>query len=198
MGLAKATLPFGDETLLARVVRLLSSEVNPLVVVAAPDQRLPELPSDVRRTCDLREGRGPLEGLAAGLAALPAGCAAAYVTGCDVPLLVPAFVRKMVSLLGAHQIAVPREGDLYHPLAAVYRVEVLAIVQRLLEAGRLRPFYLFGEADTLEVPGQLLREADADLATLRNVNHPADYFAALAAAGLAAPAEILRRLQSCE
>src|SRR5436309_2393107 len=70
MGLPKATLPFGPELMLQRVVRLLSAVVNPIVVVAAPGQELPALPSDVLVTRDEREARGPLEGLFAGLSAL--------------------------------------------------------------------------------------------------------------------------------
>ena len=90
MGVAKATLPFGPETMLQRVVRLLGTIVSPIVAVAARDQELPALPADVIVTRDEREARGPLEGLRAGLKALPASVDAAYVTSCDVPLLVPA------------------------------------------------------------------------------------------------------------
>src|SRR3954464_8854944 len=70
MGSSKALLPFGPETMLQRVVRLLGTVVSPLVVVAAPEQALPELPASVSITRDEREGRGPLEGLRAGLKAL--------------------------------------------------------------------------------------------------------------------------------
>ena len=44
MGVAKAVLPFGPETMLQRVVRLLGTVVAPIVVVAARDQELPPLP----------------------------------------------------------------------------------------------------------------------------------------------------------
>ena len=64
--------------------------MSPIVVVAAIGQELPDLPPDVIVTCDENEGRGPLEGLRAGLKALPEDVDAAYVTSCDVPLLVPA------------------------------------------------------------------------------------------------------------
>ena len=50
MGSPKALLPFGDETMLQRVLRLLAPVVGPLVVVAARDQQLPELPSGVEIT----------------------------------------------------------------------------------------------------------------------------------------------------
>ena len=38
MGAAKAMLPFGPETMLQRVVRLLGTTVSPIVAVAARDQ----------------------------------------------------------------------------------------------------------------------------------------------------------------
>src|SRR5262245_20462580 len=121
MGTSKALLPFGPETMLQRVVRLLSLVVSPIVVVAAVDQPLPDLPSGIIVTCDEREARGPLEGLRAGLKALPADCHAAYVTSCDVPLLVPAFVTEMIRLAESHDIAVMEIDGFPHPLSAVYR-----------------------------------------------------------------------------
>ena len=71
MGTSKALLPFGPETMLQRVVRLLGTVVAPIVAVAATDQVLPALPAGVIVTRDEREGRGPLEALRAGLKALP-------------------------------------------------------------------------------------------------------------------------------
>src|SRR5262245_46114604 len=70
MGRPKAWLPIGGETMLGRVVRLLGEVVSPLVVVAAPGQELPPLPPGVTVVRDPERGRGPLQGLAAGLPAL--------------------------------------------------------------------------------------------------------------------------------
>jgi molybdenum cofactor guanylyltransferase len=72
MGVPKATLPFGPETMLERVVRRLRGVVHPVVVVAAEEQVLPDLPDAVIVTRDERAQRGPLGGLRAGLKALPA------------------------------------------------------------------------------------------------------------------------------
>src|SRR5262245_55502863 len=119
MGLPKATLPFGPEAMLQRVVRLLGGVVQPIVVVAAPNQQLPPLPVDVILGRDEHEGRGPLEGLLAGLTAIAPHAEAAYATSCDVPLLVPEFVRAVIDKLEGAEIAVPVEGEFLHPLAAV-------------------------------------------------------------------------------
>ena len=131
MGRPKAWLPFGNEVMLTRVVRLLGEVVTPLVVVAAPGQEVPALPAGVEVVRDPERGRGPLQGLAAGLEALQGRAQAAYLSSCDVPFLQPVFVRRLLDLLGDHAICVPRVGGYLHPLAAVYRLEVAAVAARL-------------------------------------------------------------------
>jgi molybdopterin-guanine dinucleotide biosynthesis protein A len=184
MGAPKALLAFGPETMLQRVVRLLGTTVSPIVAVAAADQVLPPLPLDVRVARDEREARGPLEGLRAGLKALPASVDAAYVTSCDVPLLVPAFVTHMLALLGNHDIAVMEIDGFTHPLSAVYRRSVLPQVESLLAEDRLRPAFLFDAMNTRRVSPDDMRVADPGLRTLRNLNTREDYEAALAEANL--------------
>jgi molybdopterin-guanine dinucleotide biosynthesis protein A len=184
MGSPKALLPFGTETMLQRVVRLLGTVVSPLVVVAAPGQDLPALPASVVIARDEREGRGPLEGLRAGLSALPAHVEVAYVTSCDVPLLVPQFVERMVQLLGDHDIAVMEIDGFAHPLSAVYRRRTLPFVEALLAADRLRTAFLFDAVNTRRLQPADVATADPQLLTLRNLNTREDYLEALAAAGL--------------
>jgi molybdenum cofactor guanylyltransferase len=185
MGTPKASLPFGPETMLQRVVRLLSTVVDPIIVVAARQQALPALPDDVIVAQDEREHRGPLEGLRAGLKALPNSVDSAYVTSCDVPLLVPGFVMRMIELLGDHDIAVMEIDGFPHPLSAVYRRATLPQVEILLERDKLRPVFLFDAVRTLRVRPEEMTSVDPQLRTLRNLNTRDDYRAALAEAGLA-------------
>jgi len=183
MGVPKATLPFGPETMLQRVVRLLGTVVSPIVVVAAREQALPELPDDIVVTHDERDQRGPLEGLRAGLKALPSSVEFAYITSCDVPLLVPEFVDRMVELLGDHDIAVMEIDGFPHPLSAVYRRDTLPHVESLLENDKLRPVFLFDAVRTRRVRPEEMISVDPELRTLRNLNTPEDYLAALKEAG---------------
>ena len=181
MGTSKALLPFGGETMLQRVVRVLGGIVSPLVVVAASGQELPPLPEDVIVTRDEREGRGPLEGLRAGLKALPEQVDAAYVTSCDVPLLVPGFVRQMLELSHGYDVAVMEIDGFTHPLSAVYRRSTLQHVESLLAQDRLRPVFLFEAVRTRRVRPEEMT-SDPDLRTLRNLNTRDDYERALAEA----------------
>ena len=194
MGTAKALLPVGPELMLQRVVRIVSEvvAVENMVVVSAAGQELPKLPENVLFATDAREGRGPLEGMAAGLTMLRDRVDAVYVTSCDAPLLRPAFVERMFELIGDNHaarwdIAVPREGKFHHPLAAVYRISVLAPMKKLLAADRLRPLHLIQDLKSLEVPVDQLRNVDAELVSLENVNHLDDYLAVLDKLGFPRP-----------
>jgi molybdenum cofactor guanylyltransferase len=183
MGTSKALLPFGPETMLQRVVRILGDLVGPIVVVAAVDQELPPLPPGVICTHDEQPGRGPLEGLRAGLKALPADVDAAYVTSCDVPLLEPGFVTEMLALARGHDVAVMEIDGFPHPLSAIYRRATLPFIEGLLAEDRLRPVFLYELVKTRRVrPDEIT--ADPSLRTLRNLNTPDDYERALRDAGL--------------
>jgi molybdopterin-guanine dinucleotide biosynthesis protein A len=184
MGRPKAWLPFGSERMLQRVVRIVSTVVNHIVVIAAPDQDLPALPDTITIARDPIRGKGPLQGLAAGLAALPETVELAFATATDVPFLEPAWITRLADLIGENDIAIPWTEGFHHPLAALYRRKsVLPVIERLLQANRLRPVFLIEHLSTRIIGTDELREIDPLLRTLRNLNTPEDYTAALVEAG---------------
>jgi molybdopterin-guanine dinucleotide biosynthesis protein A len=183
MGRSKAWLPFGPETLLQRVVRILSECASPIVVVAAPEQELPAIPSEVLIARDDREHLGPLSGLAAGLAAIEDRTELAYLSSCDVPFLKPALVRRVVDRIGDADVCLPEVGGYKHPLAAVYRTGVLPIVWDLLAANRLRPVFVAEAVRTRLLTEADLVDVDPSFESLRNLNTPEDYERALRDAG---------------
>lgn len=172
MGAPKAWLAFGAETILARVVRVVGDAVGPVVVVAAPGQDVPPLPAGVRVVRDAVEGQGPLGGLAAGMTALAGEADVVYLSSCDVPLLTAAFVRAVIA-----SSAVPFAHDRLHPLAAAYALSALPIVREHLAAGRLRMTDLLDRLGARRIEAHEL----PDLDSLRNVNTPDEYAAALSA-----------------
>jgi molybdopterin-guanine dinucleotide biosynthesis protein A len=196
MGRPKALLPFGPELLLQRVVRLLQSSVAPIVVVAAAEGELPDLPAEVLIARDRQEYRGPLAGIAGGLAVLDGLVHAAFVTGCDAPFLGAAFIRRVIECLGDAEVAVPQVDGIYHPLAAAYRLSVLPQIEAMLARDRLRTANLFESVRTRELKSEELRDADPFLASLRNLNEPAEYLSALADAGFKAPPDVVAAVAS--
>jgi molybdenum cofactor guanylyltransferase len=185
MGRSKAWLPFGDELMLQRVVRLTGAAAGPIVVVAAPGQELPALPVDVAIVRDAVAGRGPLQGLAAGLAALPASIELVYATATDVPFLEPRWIGRLVELSAGYDLVIPFVGGYHHPLAALYRPgTVLPAIESLLREDRLRLAFLIEAVRTRVVDEREMQAIDLELRTLRNLNVPQDYQNALRDAGL--------------
>lgn len=190
MGRSKAFLTFGNESLLARTVNTISRIAWPICVVAAPGQELPPLPQGILIARDPTEGRGPLQGISVGLEAISEYAGAAFISSTDVPFLNPALIRRLSTLQSnGYDIAVINAQGHYHPLGAVYACHVRKEADILLAENRLRPFFLFERVRTLVADEALLlsdpilREADPHLSSLRNLNTPEDYEAALRDAG---------------
>lgn len=183
MGSPKAALNWHGSTLLRRVTGIMARSVpGPVVVVSAPGQPLPDLDGAVEVAIDEREGRGPLQGLAAGLAAINDRAAVAYVSSTDVPLLHPAFVRRVVGAMDDDRdVVLPEVAGYRQPLSAAYRVGVLSTVRQLIAADRMRPAFLFERTRVLHLSEDDLRRdralarLDPELASVSNLNQPADY-----------------------
>jgi molybdenum cofactor guanylyltransferase len=180
MGTAKEALDWHGSPLLSRVTGILARSVSPgpVVVVSAPAQGLPALPAGVGVVADSAPGRGPLQGLAAGLSAVAGRAGVAYVSSVDVPLLEPAFVRAVLAGATDAEVdaAVPEVDGRLHPLAAAYRVSVLEAVEELLDEDRLAMHALLERCRLRVLAGAELPAPQS----LTNLNEPDDYERALA------------------
>jgi molybdenum cofactor guanylyltransferase len=183
MGRDKATMPVPAEllgskdgseapiTMVERVVSVVGQRCQPVFVVAAPGQSLPELPARVVRD-DVR-GVGPLLATGRGLrAAAEAGAKRAFLSAADMPLL----TADMIDLLEARAIeldadvVLPWDGR-DHYLAAVYRTELADEVDALVAAGERSMRALVDRVDAQRIVIPESRSltnvnSDADLRTL--------------------------------
>lgn len=180
MGAAKAGLEWHGSTLLRRVVGLLMRGVDgPVVVVRAPDQPLPALPPGVDVLDDPAEGRGPLQGLAVGLAALAGRADVVFACSTDLPFLHPLFVRRVTAAVDAgHDIALPHVGGFRQPLAAAYATALAGLAAELVAEGHAAPRQLLERARTLQLDEIAL--AGLDLRSVENLNTAAQYVTARA------------------
>lgn len=186
MGRPKAWLEWHGSTLLYRAAAVVGRAVEgPVVVVAAPGQELPPLPSGVTVAEDPVEGLGPMQGLAVGLAAVADRAEVAFVCSTDMPFLHPAFVRRVLRAMdGGADVVLPVARGFRQPLAAGYRTALAGLVTELLAAGDLRPGMLFKHCEAVQLDDdELLADAglrrhDPELESVVNVNSPEDYAAA--------------------
>jgi len=171
MGTPKAWLDWHGATLLRRTCGIVARGTGgPVVVVRAPGQELPELPAGVRVVEDAREGKGPLQGLLAGLEAVDGDVAFAAST--DMPFLHPRFVAAVCAAAADADAAVPHLGGFRQPLAAAYRIALAPLVADLVEQGQMKPAFLFERCRTRWLEDLPHPES------VRNLNAPEDYEAA--------------------
>jgi len=176
MGTDKALRLIAGKPLLAHVLGVLEPLFDDIVLSVGPVARYDEFGK--RTVCDELLGVGPLAGLHAGLRAVRHE--AALVVACDMPLVNPRIVGLLIDRLHDFDCVVPRVAGEYEPMLAVYRRTCVPAIEAALAAGRRR---MIGFLDSVRVcvPDEAdLRELEADLASLNNVNTPADFEAARA------------------
>ena len=176
-GRDKLAEPVGAHPLLHHPILALADVCDEVVVVLAPDVDVPPLPTgvDVSIARDAEPDRGPLAGLAAGLAAARHGVA--LVAGGDMPGLQPSVVREMVRAsreTGAGAVALS-DGGRERPLPIVVRKDAaLAAAARLLERDRLRLRDLLAEVRTVVIDEPTWTALDPERRTLLDVDEPSD------------------------
>ena len=179
MGRDKASLPFGGETLLARVVAIVRQAADDVVLVAREGQTLPEGFEAVR---DPAEGLGPLAGLMVGLRHVKAD--RAFVTACDAPFLRPALIERLLDLSAGYDAAVPMIDGHLMMTAAVYARSIAPVVDALVARRALRTRDLLDHVRARRIEPDELRDVDPELESFRTCNRPEDYADALRRAGL--------------
>jgi molybdopterin-guanine dinucleotide biosynthesis protein A len=180
MGRDKALLPWGATDLLGHTLARLSLVVPEVRVLAGPQARYTgRAPVET----DAVDGGGPLAGTLAALEA--AAGRVALLLAVDLPLVPPALLARLVLLCSEADAAVPISSRGNEPLCAAYGPACLPAVMRQVAAGDLRMTSFWAEVRVRTVqPLELRAFGDPDLLFL-NVNEPADYERARAAAGIA-------------
>jgi molybdopterin-guanine dinucleotide biosynthesis protein A/molybdopterin converting factor small subunit len=175
MGRAKALLPFDDEPLIVHLVRRLKAFFGEVIVVAAPDQALPELPAVLVH--DEVAYQGPVSGIFHGLKV--STHEVCFVTSCDAPFLNLELIAYLLSQITEHDVVVPQWQERLQPLHAAYRKAVAPLLKAQLERGELRPVFLYDKVRTRKIHEDEIRRLDPEGLSFLNMNSPAEYDAAL-------------------
>lgn len=176
-GQNKALLELDRQTFLARLEKSLECFEERLL--SANDPAL-AVGTTFRPIPDRIPGRGPLEGLAAALAACESD--ALLVVPCDVPLFPAGLAQALVEAAQDQESLICRDrAGRLHPLCGVYAKSCLSVSDRLLAQGHFRALCLHemvrGGVLSLEntpFPDRVLTNVNtrADLEALKNGQSP--------------------------
>jgi len=180
MGVDKTQLDIGGRALVARAVNAVAPVVDEVIIVTNRPENLPlaQLPDGVEVMADKVAYQGPLGGLATGLAA--ASHPWALTVAADMPWISEDVVRLLWSQRTRSDVVIPVGDKGAEPLLALYRVaKTLPVADAVLESGRRRLLAMFPDLRVHEIPMAEIQKIDPELATLFNINTPADLTQAL-------------------
>jgi len=192
MGFSKALLPFGKKTMIENAIDILDQIASEIVVVASPDQILPDLGSKIKIVRDPIAYQGPLTGMQSGLRRISDQIDSVFITATDSPLLKPELIHHLSNQSENFDLVMPFDGKYYYPLTSVYKVKpVLEKVNQLIREDRHRPFFLMEALDSKTIHVNELKEFDPNLDSFRNINTPADYRNILRITNMTIPEEFM-------
>ena len=175
-GTDKTVADIGGVPLIRRVADRLSAATDRLVVNCRADQRdaiadaLDGL--DPAFAVDEVPDRGPVAGIEAGLGAVETEYA--MVVAADMPFLDPDIVAYLFERAAGHDAAVPRPGEWFEPLHAVYKTAPsVAACTRALEVENPRIIEPLSTLDRVVVDrAELLEHGSLD--SFESVDTPED------------------------
>jgi molybdopterin-guanine dinucleotide biosynthesis protein A len=167
------------QPVLHRAIGVVAGVADEIVVVLAPGAPEPPLPGDLATPVaiarDATPGRGPLAGLAAGLAA--ASQPVALLVGGDQPWLRADVLRALLDELRTESgrpevdVVALQDGDTFRPFPVALRVAtVLPAAAAALAGPDLRLFSLFARLRLARVPEARWRALDPHGDSLRDVD----------------------------
>jgi molybdenum cofactor guanylyltransferase len=171
-GRNKSSLHVGRTSIFDRQLAALGGVVDRILVVTADHARYRD--RGVHTVDDLMPGAASLGGIYTALAS--ATTEHVLVVACDLPFLTAPFLRRLVEQARPGDDAVvPRTGDGWQPLCAVYGRQLMEPARQRIEAGRLKIVDLLAASRVREMGPDTIAELDPDGLLFCNVNSPADW-----------------------
>lgn len=171
MGRNKALLPLAGRSLIEHVLARLEGLGDEILITTNRPQDYYFL--GLRLVPDLVPGIGALAGLHASLTA--ARWDSVLVVACDMPFISRPLLEHLVGLAPQADVVIPRHGDKYEPLHAVYnRSNCLPALENALAAGLKRLISFFPQVKVLPVEESELTRLDPQGLNFFNINTPED------------------------
>lgn len=183
-GKPKALLPFYDECLIERQIRIMKRVCTELIVVTNNLQMPAIQPmledSMVRLMTDDTPYQGPLGGMYTGFSG--SANEDIWLVGCDMPFVSASAATLMQQRKREWncEAVIPEVGGKLHPLHGIYDRQCVRIISKMLTAGERRVQELFNRIDYRKIDETFIMEQGLDHRFVANMNTPEEYQQALA------------------
>lgn len=171
MGQDKSMMEIGGVPIIRRIADTLEAIFQEVFVVANEKDAYEQMGFAV--VGDIHPGNDSLGGLHT--AVVRAGRPHVFVAGCDMPLLQPALIHGLASMVEDWDVVVPVKDGYPEPLCAFYGKKCAPHIEKSISAGRLKMIGFHEGVRVRRVEEAVWREWDAEGASFLNANTPEEF-----------------------
>ncbi|PKM81572.1 MAG: molybdenum cofactor guanylyltransferase [Firmicutes bacterium HGW-Firmicutes-14] len=169
MGRNKALVRVKEQKMLEGIIKAVSGHF-PEVLVSGADPVYDGM--GLKTVPDIYTGRGPLGGIHACLKA--SGHRVNFLAACDMPFVDAGLAEYMVRLSQGYDVVVPKLGEYYQPLFAVYMKDCIEEIERQLDTGQNKIISFYPRVRTRLVGADEIEKFGDPDRIFFNVNTPGD------------------------
>lgn len=173
MGVNKSLLKLGEKTIIERIVDLMKSLFNKVIIITNKTNEYEFLKLPLHQ--DIYKEKGPLGGIHSGL--VNSKTDKNFFISCDIPLMTKEMIEYIVNYKTKKPIIFCEAACYHQPLAGVYKKNVLPKIEEVLNGSKNandNSLHLFlKRVDSEIVQPQNLEFYDDRI--FFNVNNPDDY-----------------------
>jgi molybdopterin-guanine dinucleotide biosynthesis protein A len=136
LGHDKVLEKIGDKSLLEQVVSRIDPFCKNIIIVTAYKRAFTSLEKNtkVKTVSDIYPGRGSLGGIYTGL--VESNSRYNLVVAADMPFLNESLLRYMIEIADGYDFVLPRIGNFFEPLHAIYSQNCIAPIKSIMEQGK--------------------------------------------------------------
>jgi molybdopterin-guanine dinucleotide biosynthesis protein A len=174
LGNDKVIERLGNKTLLEKVISRIDSFSQEIVIVTAEKRDFSQLSSNIKikTISDIFPGRGSLGGIYTGL--VRSESFYNLVIGADMPFLNQKLLTYMIGVADGYDYVIPRIGQFYEPLHAIYSKNCISPIEALINQNRRVIVELFDYVKVRYVEAEEINRFDPEHLSFFNINTKKD------------------------
>ena len=149
-GSNKALIEIGAETIIERIIDFISPFFNRIFIISKDPSEYEFLKIDVKE--DIIPDSGPLGGIHTGL--VYSNSFKSFFIACDMPEVDNNLLKRMIIEAEDNDVIVPKAGNNYEPLFAIYSKNCIKPIEQQIKKGDLKVTNFYSLVKVKEIPAE--------------------------------------------
>ena len=156
--------------LISHVLDVIKPVFNDIKIIASDSEKFSFLGLEI--IPDIIPGLGPLGGIYTALEKID--CTRVFIFPCDMPFLNTEFVEYMSRIPDLYDVIVPKAGDFFQPLHAIYSRKSLSKIKKQIDEKNFKMSSIFEDLNIRIVGEDEIGFYEDPFVMFKNINFKAD------------------------